>query len=98
MARFDVYQTKANELLVDCQADLLYHLDSRFVVPLIRPGTGLYSVSRLNPTFSIDGVELIFFTQYATTIPARDLDKKIASLAEHECQIAGALDMLLIGF
>jgi toxin CcdB len=98
MARFAVYETKAGQKLVDCQADLLSYLDSRLVVPLIPPDTGLRAVARLNPAFQLEGASFIFFTQYATTMPVRELGKKIASLAEHDYEISAALDMLLIGF
>ncbi|CAM5429606.1 hypothetical protein TMEC54S_03045 [Thauera mechernichensis] len=39
MARFDVYRNSAGEgFLLDVQADLLSHLNTRVVVPLLPPG------------------------------------------------------------
>jgi toxin CcdB len=98
VARFDVYKSAKGEYLVDCQADLLSHLDTRFVVPLIPPDAGLKVVTRLNPTFMIDGQQLIFFTQYASAISIRALSKKVGSLADQDSAILAALDMLIIGY
>jgi toxin CcdB len=98
MARFDVYKTRKGQILVDCQADLLSHLDSRFVVPMIETDRGLQVVGRLNPTFDIEGKPFIFFAQYATSMPNNQLGTCIGSLAEKDYEISIALDMLLIGF
>ena len=35
MAKYDVYRLRGDTLVVDCQADLLSDLQTRFVVPLI---------------------------------------------------------------
>ncbi|MDE2597082.1 MAG: CcdB family protein [Sphingomonadales bacterium] len=97
MAQFDVYRTAHNQTVIDCQADLLSHVQSRFVVPLIEPESGLQIVHRLNPAFEIDGQQLIFFTQYATTMPVSELGRRICSLSDEHYRIMAALDMLISG-
>ena len=98
MAQFDVYQTVHGQYVADCQADLLSHIQSRFVVPLIDDASGLQVVSRLNPTFEIDGKPMIFFTQYASTMPVSELGHRIGSISDEHYRIMAALDMLISGF
>lgn len=98
MAQFDVHANATGHLLVDCQADVLDHLSTRFVVPLIDPDIGLRVVARLNPMFEVQDQQRIFFCQYATTIPLAELGKPIASLSHEHYRIMAALDMLISGF
>ena len=35
MAKFDVYRSIDGSMLLDCQSDLLRHLNKRFVAPLV---------------------------------------------------------------
>jgi toxin CcdB len=99
MARFDVYRPGSGEaFLLDCQADLLSRLDSRFVVPLLPLGFLANPFARLNPFFDIDGGKVVMVTQSAATVPVRALGSPIASLADEQATIMNALDMLLTGY
>ncbi|CAN5491938.1 CcdB family protein [soil metagenome] len=99
MARFDVYRPGSGAaLLLDCQADLLSSLDSRFVVPLLPVGFLANPFGRLNPLFDIDGVRLVMVTQSAATVPVRALGRHVVSLAHEQATIVNALDMLLTGY
>jgi toxin CcdB len=98
VARFDVYKAKGGKYLLDCQADLLSHLETRFVVPLIPPDAGLRVVARLNPTFLVEGHDLILFAQYASAVSTQALTQKVGSLADRDYEILAALDMLIIGY
>jgi len=98
MARFDVYKTENGEYLVDCQADLLSYMETRFAVPLIPPDRGLKVIQKLNPTFAIEGETFIFFAQYASAVSIRSLKEKIISLDKYDSVILGALDMLISGY
>ncbi len=84
-------------LLLDCQSDLLAHLGSRLVLPLIRPGETPPGLGRLNPVFAIGGEQFMLVTQYAAAIDKRELGPVVASLAEHDREIMNALDLLLTG-
>ena len=53
MARFCVYSGPDGSLLLDCQADVLDHLNTRLVVPLISPDSAPIAAVRLNPAFQI---------------------------------------------
>ena len=96
MARFDVYRT-AGTYLLDCQADVLAYLDTRFVVPLL-PAEHVPRASLLNPIFGIDGEDHVMATQLALAVPTRQLREPVASLADDHDAIINAFDMLLTGY
>jgi toxin CcdB len=99
MARFDIYRNgaKGGGLLLDCQADLLAHLNTRLVAPLLPPADAPKPAGRLNPTFEVGGNAYVMVTQYASAIEVRELGPKIGSLAVHDHEIMNALDFLLTG-
>ncbi|WP_277981196.1 CcdB family protein [Sphingomonas phyllosphaerae] len=102
MAKFDVYVTTHGGLVVDCQADVLSGLNSRFVIPLSDDVSGETARARpdrrLNPRFEIDGRSYTMLTHLAAAIPAKELRTWRASLAAHDYEIGAALDMLISGF
>jgi toxin CcdB len=99
MARFDVYAERdGSGLLLDCQADLLSVLETRFVVPLMPLAGVRPPFPRLNPVFTVDGRDLVMVTQGAASIGTRSLGPVVGSLAEEQPAIMNALDMLMIGF
>jgi toxin CcdB len=96
MAQFDVYRLPDGPLVVDCQAELLSYLQSRFVVPLLPPEL-VQASARLNPLFTVDDEVLHLFPQGAATIPESDLRTRISSLEGHSYVIMNAIDFLLSG-
>lgn len=99
MARFDVYEVEGDPgLLLDCQADVLDRLDSRFVVPLVPRAMAPPIFAGLNPIFDIKGQQFIMLTQSASAVPTRVLIRPILSLTQHQHVISNALDMLLTGY
>jgi toxin CcdB len=98
VAQFDVHENVfGNGLLLDCQADLLSHLNTRLVVPLLRPEEAPKPALRLNPAFDIGGERYLMVTQYAGAVERRELGPKLTSLAQHDREIMNALDLLLTG-
>lgn len=99
MARFDVYR-RSGEIgyLLDCQADILDDLNTRFVVPLLPPDHAPRAGERLNPSFQVDGGAVVMVTQFAASVPVADLDQRVASLVGEQVAIMNALDMLLTGY
>jgi toxin CcdB len=99
MARFDVYpQAGGVGYLLDCQADVLDRLNTRFVVPLLPPGEGPLPIQRLNPALMVGDREVIMYTQFAAAVPARELNGAVASLGDEHRTIMNALDVLLTGY
>jgi toxin CcdB len=98
MARFDVHARRQGPgLLLDCQADLLAHLNTRLVVPLIPLAEAPKPAARLNPVFKVAGADLVMVTQYAAAVELRELGDVIGSLAGHDHATVAALDLLITG-
>jgi toxin CcdB len=98
VAQFGVYRlARRPGLVVDCQTDLLSHIDSRFVVPLVAREEAPPPVRPLNPVFEIEGADYVMLTQSAAAVRTRDLGAGVASLAERDREIVNALDFLLTG-
>lgn len=97
MAQFDVWRTTGGDLVIDCQSDLLTHLNTRFVVPLLRADAFEVVARRLNPLFTVEDMEYVMYTQFAAAIPASQLDERIMTLDDRNFTITGALDVLLTG-
>lgn len=98
MAQFDVHENPVgNALLLDCQADLLSHLNTRLVAPLLLAEDAPKPAGRLNPVFEIRGKHYVMMTQYAAAIELCELGEKAVSLAGRDREIMNALDILLTG-
>lgn len=99
MARFDVYRDGSETgLLLDCQSDLLGHLNTRFVAPLLLQEHAPAPAKRLNPVFSINDRPYVMVTQFAAAITVRECGGVIMSLAHEDTAIMNALDMLISGY
>jgi toxin CcdB len=99
MARFDVHRLRSGDgLVLDCQADLLSHLQTRFVVPLMPPEQGPERAVRLNPLFDIEGLAVAMYTQYAGAMQKSELGPVITSLRDQDMAILAAIDMLITGY
>lgn len=101
MARLDVHPMpglgRAGYVL-DVQADLLSHLATRVVVPLLPEGSAPKPISELNPVFEIGSERHVMVTQAIASIPRGELRRMVGSLTDHHDRITRALDILLIGF
>ncbi len=98
MARFDVFRTGDDALVLDCQSDFLDHLQTRVVAPLLPPTLEPKIADRLNPTFDIGGERYVLFPQFMAAVPEANLQQRVTSLAQHDLMIVAALDMLLTGY
>jgi toxin CcdB len=98
MARFCAHRLPDGAYVLDCQSDLLDHLTTRFVVPLVPIAHVETPMARLNPRFEVDGEQLVMMTQFAGAVPARSLGKIVKPLHDEHYAISVALDMLITGF
>jgi len=96
LAQFDVHRLGSG-LAIDCQSDLLNHLESRFVVPLVRREDAPRPGRRFNPLFAIEGVEHVMLTQFSGAVDRRQLGPVVMSLADRSFEITDALDVLISG-
>jgi toxin CcdB len=99
MARFDVYRNpEGRGYLLDVQAGLLRHLNTRVVVPLLPLDHAPSPARRLNPIFRIGDDDVVMVTQFIASVPVSLLKFGTGSLAVRGAEIVDALDMLLVGF
>lgn len=97
MARFQVYQNQDGQgYLLDVQADLLSHLNTRVVVPLL-PLEALRPARQLNPVFDIGGARYAMATQFMAAVPLASLGPASAELSADQATIISALDFLFSG-
>lgn len=105
MARFDVYpnpgaHANTTPYLLDVQSDLLDGLDSRMVIPLrsLEHFAKVKLPARLTPVLQVHGKDYLLETPKMGAVAQRILKISVASLAQEQDQIMGALDFLFQGY
>ncbi len=99
MPRFTVYRNANGEgYLLDVQANILDHLNTRVVVPLLPLPVAPKPAKTLNPVFDIAGTSVVMVTQFMAAVPASLLKSPESSLEFSRNEITAALDFLLQGF
>lgn len=99
MARFAVYKNlNGAGYLVDIQADLLSHLNTRVVVPLMPLDIAPKPAGTLNPVFEIEGASVAMVTQFMAAVPVQILKSPMLSLESRRNDITAAVDFLFQGF
>jgi toxin CcdB len=99
MARFHVYRLKSDDVLaLDLQADLLDSLPSRVMVPLYPAEAMTWSISGLNPRFSIEGQLYVMAVQRMASVPVAEIGKPVTDLSAQRDAIIAATDFLFQGF
>ena len=99
MGKFAVHPRRDGPgFLLDCQADLLSDLNTRFVVPLLPEADAPTPAARLNPSFEVGGERVVMVTQFAAAVPVKELGDPVGSLLAEQDAIGNALDMLISGF
>ncbi|WP_287979200.1 CcdB family protein [Sphingomonas sp.] len=94
MARLDVVRLKGGSIAIDCQADILRHMATRFTVPLLPLEQLPEVIAGLHPSFDVAGRRLIMASHLAGAVPARMIEEKVGSLHDMEYAVQRALDML----
>lgn len=99
MARFDVYRDRDGQgHLLDVQANIMSLLNTRIVVPLLRPAGAPIAAKGLNPEFGIGDARMEMVTQFHAAVPVSALKEPVATLDQHHTLIVDAIDLLLQGF
>lgn len=99
MARFGVYRhPEGMGYLLDIQADLLSHLNTRVVVPLLPLDVAPKPAKTLNPVFEIEGTAVSMVTQFMAAVPVRMLTSTVDALDGRRDEITAAVDLLFQGF
>jgi len=97
MARFDVFETSGGTLAVTCQSPVFEHLDVRFVIPLVPLDEAPNAVPRLNPEIEFDGRRFVAFPQWSSSMPLKELRRRVGNVEADGLRLLDALDMLISG-
>lgn len=103
MSQFHVYVNAdpASRREVPCwlnvQSDLIDIAESRVVVPLIAPAQAGPLLSRLMPSLSVAGKQMVMDTAQITNVPMQMLGRQVADLSGDRLLIIEALDFLTHG-
>jgi len=98
MARLDVYRGPDGHYLLEIQSDLLQHLNTCVVVPLMEPQSAPRPAQFLNPIFRIGADDVVMVTQFMSGVPRSILGERVANLSDHHIAVVRAIDMLMQGF
>lgn len=99
MRRFDVFKNpEGGGYVLDVQADLLGHLNTRVVVPLMPANAAPVPARSLNPVFEVEGQPVVMVTQFLAAVPASLLKAAVTNLENRRDDITAALDLLFQGF
>lgn len=99
MARFDVFANPHVEgYLLDVQADLLSHLNTRIVVPLMVQESAPQPATILNPKFNFESNSFVMVTQFMAAVPVRMLQGPVINLQQHRDEIVAAVDFVMQGW
>ena len=99
MTRFCVYRLKYDgALALDVQAEILANLDTRTMIPLLSHKDISPTFPRLNPTFDVEGSQLVMATQFIAVVPTREIGATVADFRKRSDDITAALDFLFQGF
>ncbi len=99
MAQYDVYSNPFGDgYLLNIQTDLLDHLNTRVVIPLLPAEIAHKEAGALSPNFEIDRHSCVLATQLIATIPTSCLNKPVCNIENRFADITGALDFLFQGF
>lgn len=103
LAQFDVYKNRQPTkdripYLLDLQADTVYGIETRIVVPLVPLHLGPKPTKVLTPTAIVMGQEFMVLVAELAGVPRRYLGEKVANLQELRQEFSAATDLLFIGY
>jgi toxin CcdB len=102
MPQFDVFPNpvsssrRAYPYVVCLQSELTAGRSNQVVAPLA-PRRALPNASRLAPVVRIEDDEYVALVTSLSTLPARDLSRRVANLARHREALLGAIDLVSYG-
>lgn len=98
MARFVVYANRQGSgYLLDVQANLLEHLTTCVVVPLLPVHAAPKPAKVLNPIFEVEGQLCVLVTQFLAAVPKGIMGAEVLNLRDESGVIVNALDCLFQG-
>ena len=99
MARFEYYVRAGRPgYVLNVQSDLLDHLATRMVVPLLPIKVAPPALKQLNLVFEIEGTRHVFLTHLMAAVPVEELGLGRGDLTPHKEAIERAIHMVFYGF
>lgn len=99
MARqFDIFRSDDGVLVVVVQSDILMHLPTRVVMPLVSSEDMNVGFKTLMPVILAGGSKMHLFPQQMATVMTSSLTTYIGSAAQQRDEIIRACDLLLTGY
>lgn len=99
MSQYGVYRNpEGNGYVLDVQADVNKHFNTRIVVPLLPLDAAPKPAKTLNPLFELNGAPYSMVTQYMAAMPVKALKDKLFNVTDRRTEIVAAIDLLLQGF
>lgn len=95
MPRLDVHDIDGT-LVVDLQHDMLDHLPTRVVAPLLPPDRADQPVRDLHLTVVLPQGRFVLTTHLLATVPRRELGPVVGNLDARHDAVQRALDILLL--
>lgn len=98
MSRFDLFaMPDGGGFLLDLQADILEHYNTRVVAPLVPARSYDGAAKGLNPQVTIGDEPFVVQTHLMAAIPAALLKNPVGSMQGQADEITRALDLLFQG-
>lgn len=98
MAQFDIYGSpRGSGYLLNVQADFLGRLNTCVVVTMMPMDAAPTPEKCLNRVFDIQSERYVMVTQFLSALPTLILKTPVASLAQHDMDFTGALDLFTTG-
>ena len=99
MSQYGIYRNPDGPgYLVDVQAGLNSHFNTRIMVPLLPLDIAPKPDRTLNPLFELDGETYSMVTQFMAAMPVSVLKGKLINVENRRNEIVAAIDLLLQGF
>ena len=97
--QFCAYRLRRGHVVLDMQSDVLSHLKTRLVAPLVPEGGRDTAMTVLEPVLKLDGRRTILLVSEMITVPTKELaGPPVARFVDEDYVIRRALDMLFSGF
>jgi toxin CcdB len=97
--QFHAYRLPDGALVLDLQSDIVSHLPTRLVAPLVRERPDLQAMMILEPVLEVSGDRFALHAAEMAAVSARLVSgEPVASLVSEDYAIRRALDMLFSGF
>jgi toxin CcdB len=100
--QFDVYantdpkSSRSHPFLIVLQADLLAHLNTRIVAPLVAP-VAMPPFERLVPVVRIEGAPHMVDVTNIGVVPVKSLMRLVTNLESERYRIVAAIDLVFTG-